>query len=479
MKQQAFIHGFRPTGKYSILGAPYHGEAQGDTNEILLTLPNATTKNYTYLHPGHVVQTTSPRYKMPIGWMESRLIRGRNYTPVISRDAAGLALDATNGNTWENFALVCGNKRRVWGLDDYELGHNKWVYSDPNGDNWLVTLTNLPTYSYSYNGASPLPLTAQIKRFGRFKPGDEATVAETTYTVIVTLPASPSTGPFSGGFHISTTSEFGDYAGLQFYLPQSFTAVDGVPDGQQQVPFLHFRLRITGTAGTFNITAESYGEADDLRPSLGGTAYSDLLPLLDIDGNYKWFGGNGDPAGAAIIFDAMCIPSAAPSRSFTYYFGTTPIYTTTQSYSVTGGPGVGDVWNLKIFIDGYLFFNDDFTITTGPCAEHFAGAGYATDGSVLPHSVWIGPNQAWHTQYFVPSGADPYTSGVILNSFMVTPEGVIDVKGAVSMTDVLGVSGSYFSFQPKAYNPGTGVFGAGYRVEVPPGYVKTNLRIFV
>jgi hypothetical protein len=126
--------------KINQVGWPYHGLVTDDALEY----KSGSTADY-------------PAQSYPM-WHKFQGNR-RNAPP---RDSTQQTADASAGRQWLDYAIIAGHESVVAGQ---KLGPGRWLYSDPNGNNWIlhafVTL-NKPTTGHAQ-------LTLQLEGlFGRF-----------------------------------------------------------------------------------------------------------------------------------------------------------------------------------------------------------------------------------------------------------------------------------------------------------------------
>lgn len=180
--------GFGPR-RTLFFGNPYHGLVE----DGVLTLPNAATKNYTHL------LDNAYTFKDLFNWRCSVPVMNPGQ-PVPVRTIPEQAIDTANGFQWKEYALAVGQDRLLWGANNFELGPMGWIYFDPAGQPWYITLTD-PNDRLITGAASPSPalyfsfhfprtLDFTIKKFGYFAstPAQQAIENAISYTDGVTLP---------------------------------------------------------------------------------------------------------------------------------------------------------------------------------------------------------------------------------------------------------------------------------------------------
>ncbi len=137
-----------PLGRIGIFGNPFHGTVQGGT----LTLPNSTTRTYPQPNDAWPDQAgATHRVKRP-------------GIAAVSRTTEQLEADVAAGRQWRNEAMLSGGKQQLYGVD-----LEGWVYFDPDGVRWLVTI-DADLANNAFNFSESLAFDLKLTRFGEFGP---------------------------------------------------------------------------------------------------------------------------------------------------------------------------------------------------------------------------------------------------------------------------------------------------------------------
>jgi hypothetical protein len=124
-------------------GLPYHGRVVAGS----LTLPNSAV--ITYPQPSTLRGTDG----------ETHLVRVPG-SVAVQRSTQEQTDDTAAGRQWRTYAILSGKNRMIGGQ---ELGENHWIYCDPDGGNWVVSL------GFEKVGSIEQKLTVTLESsFGRF-----------------------------------------------------------------------------------------------------------------------------------------------------------------------------------------------------------------------------------------------------------------------------------------------------------------------
>lgn len=290
----------------NLWGWPYHGLCSAGT----ITLPNSSTKEIA--PPTHGA-----------AWLYDMGL------PAVTRSPAQSLGDADLGHQWLNYAFVSGGV--LYGV---QLGDNSFIYVDPDGDRWLITMTaTAPDIS-----AQRVRLAFTVVKFGVISENGEAgAIAATVLNVQCT--------------QIAYTSMAGaNYSSTPIYLEDVWTngqrALIGVYRSDGFVADMYSLIELTLSGAGGEIGSGVVIEAAEIR--------------ADADLTYSH--------STAELFD--------PGESVTVPFSDTG---TDCDRIVTWGPWSGPLWVADVGMPGTLDVQDtDRDITTSFArVAHYDAAGMA------------------------------------------------------------------------------------------------------
>lgn len=242
-------------GRISIMGTPWHGLVQG----AKLTLPNAVEMDYP--------QPSVGTYPDQAG--ATHLVRVPG-VPDVVRSGEQAAEDAAGGRQWRNVAMLSGAARMLYGKN-----LNGWIYTDPNGDRWRVTVSFAEGVLRDFS--EPYSFNVTLSRFGVL--GGAAASHGHSVTITDWQQATPAASWYTGGevtsgaLHVHAIQPDGSAAAVmicRLRLEESGGVID--PYFRYPVGWAQISISGPGSAATVSISilrsrAQTLTFSNDAEPS--------------------------------------------------------------------------------------------------------------------------------------------------------------------------------------------------------------------
>lgn len=290
-------------------GHPWHGAWNSATGKI--TAPDATEISLPGADPEEsgLVQkhllTTDIITAGPKRMGECYLFSALSAAP--SESAGG------PGETWLNYALLSGAKRRVYGVN---LGPHSWLYLADDGTIWRANITtwnfNKPT-----SGDCTIQPVVVLRRFGVFSGAGEADVEQTINMAQIALPEGgvlTNIDLVAANFYIAAEDITSDGRRAMFCVQ---TDVVMAHDVRIRVMGIVFELQLNGIPPSATAAVELiYGHDSGLEYDQATISESYGTPVFYLDEEYypdAWYRPTHDFEGwQSCIFGARYKADGTP-----------------------------------------------------------------------------------------------------------------------------------------------------------------------
>ncbi len=375
-------------------GHPWHGSWDQSTGKI--TAPDTTEMSMVGADPEETgltqreIGTTNTITAGPKHLGECYLFNALGATP---SSIAGMA-----GETWLNYALLSGAKRRVYGVN---LGHSSWLYLADDGTVWRVNVT-----SWNFNKPTSGDCTIQpvvvMRRFGVFS-ADEIDVEQTISMSTITLPSDgilSNIDLVTANFYVAAEDISEDGKRAMFCIQTDIVMANDV---RIRVIGQVFEMQITGVPQSASASVEMIvGQGtDDYEQTITSESYGDRVYYRDEE----------------FYPDAWYRPSHDWEGSQTRIFG--------ERYKGDGTPEP-----ISISVSENRSSSGAFSLTfTPPSGETQSASGSSTNNGVVQFlhgdeafdSFSFSSNFSYETEVVFDGGMIVSSSGTL--SYSVTVDG--------------------------------------------------------